>query len=126
MEVQTNSPEIRQARRDIVELLLDNHPKDCQTCERDGSCELQDLAYSMGVDMGRPEDAARHHAAILKVLEACQKTGKIPGIASNPDNIQAYIDLGFRFVTAGSDLWYVAKGGEAVLRDLGRKPNRVM
>ncbi len=49
MEVQTNSPEIRQARRDIVELLLDNHPQDCQTCERDGQCELQNLAYSMGV-----------------------------------------------------------------------------
>jgi iron-only hydrogenase group A len=49
MEVQTNSPEIRQARRDIVELLLDNHPTDCQTCERDGNCELQNLAYSMGV-----------------------------------------------------------------------------
>jgi iron-only hydrogenase group A len=49
MEVQTNSPEIRQARRDIVELLIDNHPMDCQTCERDGRCELQNLAYSMGV-----------------------------------------------------------------------------
>ncbi|HEX72704.1 MAG TPA: hypothetical protein ENN65_05270, partial [Candidatus Hydrogenedentes bacterium] len=32
--------EIRQARRDILELLLDNHPKDCQTCERDGNYEL--------------------------------------------------------------------------------------
>jgi iron-only hydrogenase group A len=49
MEVETNSPEIRQARRDIVELLVDNHPMDCQTCERDGRCELQNLAYSMGV-----------------------------------------------------------------------------
>ncbi len=49
MDVRTNSPEIRQARRDIVELLLDNHPKDCQTCERDGNCELQNLAYAMGV-----------------------------------------------------------------------------
>jgi iron-only hydrogenase group A len=49
MIVQTNSPEIRQARRDIIELLLDNHPKDCQTCERDGNCELQNLAYSFGV-----------------------------------------------------------------------------
>ena len=49
MEVLTNSPEIRQARRDIVELLLDNHPRDCQTCERDGNCELQNLAFSLGV-----------------------------------------------------------------------------
>nr|MBP7675933.1 (2Fe-2S)-binding protein [Thermoanaerobaculia bacterium] len=49
MEVQTNSPEIRQARRDIVELLLDNHPMDCQTCDRDGNCELQKQAYRLGI-----------------------------------------------------------------------------
>jgi NADP-reducing hydrogenase subunit HndD len=49
MDVQTNSPEIRRARRDIVELLLDNHNWDCQTCERDGHCELQNLAFAMGV-----------------------------------------------------------------------------
>ena len=40
MEVQTNSPEIRQARRDIVELLIDNHNMDCQTCERDGQLRI--------------------------------------------------------------------------------------
>ena len=49
MEVTTSSPEIRQARRDIVELLIDNHPKECLTCVRDGNCELQNLAYSLGV-----------------------------------------------------------------------------
>ena len=60
MEVQTNSPEIRQARRDIVELLLDNHSMDCQTCERDGHCELQRLAYSMGVRERIFEGERRH------------------------------------------------------------------
>jgi len=49
MIVETNNPEIRQARRDIVELLIENHPMDCQTCERDGQCELQNLCYSLGV-----------------------------------------------------------------------------
>jgi NADP-reducing hydrogenase subunit HndD len=49
MKVRTNSPAIRQARRDLVELILDNHPMDCQTCDRDGRCELQHLAYDMGV-----------------------------------------------------------------------------
>jgi len=49
MKIQTNSPEIRQARRDLIELILDNHPKECQTCERDGNCELQNLAYTLGV-----------------------------------------------------------------------------
>lgn len=49
MVIKTNSPAIRKARRDIVELMLDDHPKECQTCERDGNCELQNLAYSLGV-----------------------------------------------------------------------------
>jgi len=49
MVVKTNTPEIRLARRDIVELLLDNHPQDCQTCERNGSCELQSLSYDLGI-----------------------------------------------------------------------------
>ncbi len=50
MKVKTNSPEIRQARRDIIELILDNHPQDCQTCKRSGTCELQDLAYAYGIE----------------------------------------------------------------------------
>jgi NADP-reducing hydrogenase subunit HndD len=49
MQVKTSSPLLRRLRRDVVELLLDNHPKECQTCERCGNCELQDLAYSLGV-----------------------------------------------------------------------------
>lgn len=49
MKVRTASPLLRRLRRDIVELILDNHPQDCQTCERDGNCELQNLAYSLGV-----------------------------------------------------------------------------
>ncbi|MEN6305405.1 MAG: NADH-dependent [FeFe] hydrogenase, group A6 [Armatimonadia bacterium] len=49
MNVKTHTPEILQLRRDIVELLLDNHPMDCNSCERDSNCELQRLAYSMGI-----------------------------------------------------------------------------
>ncbi|MBC7288308.1 MAG: iron hydrogenase small subunit [Armatimonadetes bacterium] len=49
MVVRTNTPEIQRLRRDIVELLLDNHPEDCNMCERNGNCELQRLAYAMGI-----------------------------------------------------------------------------
>lgn len=49
MKIYTNTQEIRRARRDIVELILDNHPMDCHTCDRDSNCELQSLAYSMGI-----------------------------------------------------------------------------
>jgi len=49
LKVRTSSPLLRKVRRDIVELILDNHPQDCQTCDRNGTCELQKLAYDMGV-----------------------------------------------------------------------------
>lgn len=49
MSIKTNSPVIRETRRDLVELLLDNHPQECLTCVRDGNCELQNLAYKLGV-----------------------------------------------------------------------------
>jgi NADP-reducing hydrogenase subunit HndD len=82
MKVRTNSPEIRQARRDIVELLIDNHAWDCQTCERDGRCELQNLAYSMGVRerlfagerKRRPVDASS--VAVVRDPEKCVLCGR--------------------------------------------------
>ncbi len=49
MKVKTSSPLLRRLRRDVVELILDNHPMDCQTCVRNGTCELQKLAYDLGV-----------------------------------------------------------------------------
>jgi iron-only hydrogenase group A len=49
MRVQTHSPRVVQARRTIVELLLANHPDDCLYCVRNGNCELQGLAESLGV-----------------------------------------------------------------------------
>lgn len=49
MKIRTNTKDLRQTRRDIVELILDNHPEDCHTCERNYNCELQRLAYSMGI-----------------------------------------------------------------------------
>jgi len=49
MKVKTSSTLLRRLRRDVVELILDNHPMDCQTCVRNGTCELQKLAYDLGV-----------------------------------------------------------------------------
>lgn len=49
MVVRTNTPEIRNARKDIVELLIARHPQECLTCPRNGSCELQALAYQYGI-----------------------------------------------------------------------------
>jgi len=49
MKVRTSSPRVLGARKMAVELLLANHPADCLTCVRSGSCELQDLARDLGI-----------------------------------------------------------------------------
>ncbi len=49
MEVQTNSPKARNARRTVVELILSDHEGDCQTCDRNGDCELQAIASDLGI-----------------------------------------------------------------------------
>ena len=49
MEVITNSPELLNIRRGILELILSNHPKDCLVCEKSGQCELQDLSQELRV-----------------------------------------------------------------------------
>lgn len=49
MEITTNSPGIYEARRTNLELALAHHPLDCMTCDADGDCELQELAYEFGI-----------------------------------------------------------------------------
>lgn len=80
-----------------------------------------DLAASMGIDLSTPEDAERHEAAILRVLEACRTTGKIPGIAAG-NQAQRWIDEGFLFVTAASDAGYIVGGASETLHMLGHAP----
>jgi len=49
MRIYTNSDSVKTLRRNIVELVLSDHPPDCLTCEVNGNCELQDVAASVGV-----------------------------------------------------------------------------
>ena len=47
MVVKTNTLRAINARRSILDLILSDHPKDCLTCEKNGDCELQNLASEM-------------------------------------------------------------------------------
>lgn len=49
MVVLTESEWVVRTRKDILGLLLSNHPEDCLTCDKAGNCGLQDLAYKYGV-----------------------------------------------------------------------------
>ncbi len=49
MEVRTNTPRVREARRTVMELLLSEHGGDCLTCNRSEDCEFQTMAREMGI-----------------------------------------------------------------------------
>ncbi len=48
MVVATETPEIAQARKATLQLLLGNHPLDCPVCDAGGQCELQDMTFKYG------------------------------------------------------------------------------
>jgi len=60
MTVTTDSPEIHQARKAMVELLLGNHPLDCPVCDAGGECELQDMTFSYGAAESKFIDIKNH------------------------------------------------------------------
>ncbi len=53
MVVKTNSQKVRHARRVLYELLLSDHDKDCLSCTRNQTCELQELGKILGVNESR-------------------------------------------------------------------------
>ena len=49
MVVTTDSPKIREFRKNMIQFILVNHPLDCPVCERSGECQLQNLTYEFGI-----------------------------------------------------------------------------
>lgn len=50
MTVKTNTERLRRYRKNILELLLANHCRDCTTCSNNGKCKLQDLAMRFNIE----------------------------------------------------------------------------
>jgi NADH-quinone oxidoreductase subunit G len=53
MIVRTDSEQVRNARKYMLEFLLTNHPLDCPVCDKGGECELQDMVFRYGADTSR-------------------------------------------------------------------------
>ena len=49
MEIKTNSAEALKFRKNVVELMLSDHPKNCLSCIKNGDCELQNIASDLGI-----------------------------------------------------------------------------
>lgn len=60
MIVRSNTEQVAQARRSMLEFLLGNHPLDCPVCDKGGECELQDMVFRYGASESRYGEAKRH------------------------------------------------------------------
>ncbi len=87
MEVRSDTDRVQKARRLIVENLISNGHHNCMTCEANGRCELQDVAYWLGIkdfevieepqqpkDVSSPMLVMNPNKCILcgRCVEACQ------------------------------------------------------
>jgi len=61
MKVHTQSTEIANLRRGVMELYISDHPLDCLTCPANGNCELQDMAGVVGLRDVRYGYAGENH-----------------------------------------------------------------
>ena len=103
MMVRTNTRELRDARRTIIELILANHPRACQTCIRNQRCNLQDACREYSIDKIRYEGEKRHRAvdsssvAITRHPDFCILCGKCVKVCKEVQGVYAldFVNRGF-------------------------------
>ena len=78
IKVRTHTPNIRRARRNVLELMLSSHVGECYSCIRNNNCELQQLAMEYGIteySFGHPNiskipvDLSSH--SIIRDMDKC-------------------------------------------------------
>ncbi len=92
MEVNTDSPRVRQARKTNLRLILSQHNSNCTVCVRSGNCELQTLSHDLNihyqpyptqlershVDLSAP--VVREASKCIKCMRCVQACDKIQGM----------------------------------------------
>lgn len=111
MEIYTNTEKVRKSRKTTLELILSTHSKECLTCVRSGTCELQQLCKEFGVDDGNAfkgevihydfDDSAAHmirdnNKCILcrRCIAACDNQG-VSVIGANARGFDTHVSSAF-------------------------------
>jgi iron-only hydrogenase group A len=95
MDIQTNSMQVRAARKHIIELLLSEHNADCTKCYKNGNCELQELAneYRTGnhvfIDIMKPVKLDISSPSIVKDDTKCIRCQRCVRTCAELQNVNA-------------------------------------
>jgi iron-only hydrogenase group A len=95
MKIQTHSQRVIEARRNIIGLLLADHPGDCLACVRSGTCRLQDLAAELNLRQRRSYVPRPHHEldtsspSITRETSKCVLCGKCIRVCEEVQSVSA-------------------------------------
>ncbi len=111
MEITISSPKAVEARRASVELLLSNHNKNCQQCDKNGNCELLHVAQITGAREGRFEGAKTPTTydeltpTIVRDTSKCILCGRCVARCSNAHGmgILGFENRGFKTIVAPAE-----------------------
>ena len=67
MVVRTASDRVREARKDVLEFLLAEHPLDCPICDKAGECRLQDYYDLHGLSASRMVEPREHRDKLAPI-----------------------------------------------------------
>lgn len=112
MEIFTNTPKVIESRRMTLKLLLSNHKKECLSCVRSGSCELQKLCHDYGIDDENAFEGEKSHYAIdasashmyrdnekcilcRRCVAVCEKNQAVAVIGANARGFDTHIGCAF-------------------------------
>ena len=101
MVIRTNTERLRRYRKNILELLLANHCRDCTTCSNNGKCKLQDLAMRFNIEGVRfPNSSSEPRkdessVSIVRDASKCILCGDCVRMCNEIQNVGA-IDFAFR------------------------------
>lgn len=82
MVVHTRTPKVDQTRRMVVDLLLAEGHHNCISCQANGACELQRMAYELGIERpaflieAEPRPLDESSAGIVRDLDKCIQCGR--------------------------------------------------
>lgn len=101
MKIRTNTGRLRKYRKNILEMLLASHCRDCTSCENSGKCSLQELAAQFGITNVRfPNDKTHPQRdesspAIIRDASKCILCGDCVRECNEIQGVGA-IDFAFR------------------------------
>lgn len=105
VEIQTNSPRVAESRKMTLKMLVSNHHKDCEHCEKQGYCKLEEYCNKFGVERGfdggqkNKYEVDLSSPCIVRDMNKCILCGRCEKVCSNIQTVNALTKIGRGFST---------------------------